>query len=205
MGANLEQRLSGFGQTVIVGERRTDQRRKRSNRRSGRHRIGCVGGNEQRRLVATAERALKTGWNFDGEQYLAGGQGLIELGVVMQLLGDREELRVLQRRQDGAPDVAQFLQQHGGRQIVRRGVDRVAEQNKLQQWNRNHRREGHAIAAQLQEFLEQHRADATPEPIRADSGERAHWKLSLARPMRSMKTSSRDGDARSQTSPVLSR
>ena len=57
----------------------------------------------------------------------------------------------------------------------------------------DHRGERDAVAPQLQQFLAQHGADAPPEAAGADGSQRrqhAHWKLSLARPIRSMNTSS---------------
>ena len=100
----------------------------RRDRRAGRHRIGGVGGDQQRRIVAAAQRALEARRDLDREQHLAGRERLVELGLVAQLPRDLEVFGVLQRGEDGAADVARFLQQHRGRQIARRGVDRVAEQ-----------------------------------------------------------------------------
>ena len=136
---------------------------------------------------------------------MAGLERFVELGLVAQLPRDLEVFGVLDGGEDRASDIARFLQQHRGRQIARRGVDRVAEQCELQQRYRNHRRERDAVAPQLQQFLAQHRADAAQEAAGSDDSERAHWKLSLARAMRSMNTSSSDGDARCQTRPGRSR
>src|SRR5208282_3377602 len=114
--------------------------------------------------------------------------------------GDLEELGVLQRGKDRAADVARFLEQHRRRQIARRRIDGIAEHDKLDERDRDHGGQGEAVAAQLQKFLEQHGAGAAPEAAGSVRRERAHWKLSFAPAMRSMKTSSSVGAAGSQSS-----
>src|SRR6185436_1666499 len=98
-----------------------------------------------------------------------------------------------------AGNVILLLHQHRCRQVARLGVDGVAEQHELHQRHSDHGRERDAVAAQLQEFLEDHRADAAPEVPQAVV-EHPHWKLSLARLIRSMNTSSSDGSDASQSS-----
>src|SRR4029078_11253101 len=87
-------------------------------------------------------------------------------------------------------------------------------------------RERHAVALELDELLDQHRPSPAPEaptpeaaapeapeagltrrtPARHVRGSRrAHWKLSLALPMRSMKTSSSEGLERVQIRSARSR
>ena len=109
-----------------------------------------------------------------------------------------------QRREDRAAEIALFLQQHRGRQMARRGVDGVAEQQKLHQRDHDDHRERDAVALELDELLDQHRPGAAPEAAAAlvAAGHRdGHWKLSCAWPMRSMNTSSSDGSECFQVRP----
>jgi hypothetical protein len=92
----------------------------------------------------------------------------------VQLPGDLEVFGVLDGGEDRAPDITRFLQQHGCRQITRRGVDGVAEQGELQERYRNHGRERDAVAPQLQQFLAQHGTDAAEEAAGPGDGKRAH-------------------------------
>ena len=112
--------------------------------------------------------------SFPGSRHMAGLERFVELGLVAQLPRDLEVFGVLDGGEDRASDVARFLQQHRGRQIARRGVDRVAEQCELQERYRNHRGERDAVAPQLQQFLAQHGADAAQEAAGSDDG-RAHY------------------------------
>ena len=63
-------------------------------------------------------------------------------------------------------EIAVFLHQHGGRQVVRRGIDGVTEQQELHHRDRDDHREGDAIALQLDELLGQHGVGA---PQHADA------------------------------------
>src|SRR5262252_7053276 len=120
----------------------------------------------------------------------------------MDLTGELEIGGVLQRLQDRATEVSILLQQYRSRQIVRRGVDGVAEQEKLHHRYHHDHGERHAVAAELDELLHHHRIGAPPEaeprfrrllaPF-ACRRRHAHWKLSFERPMSSMNTSSSDG------------
>ena len=89
---------------------------------------------------------------------VAGGEQPVELGRVAHQVRDLEVARVLQRREDRAADVARLLQQHRGRQVARRRVDGVAEQDQLHQRDHDDHGERHAVAAELDELLDQHRA-----------------------------------------------
>src|SRR3569832_967018 len=119
---------------------------------------------------------------------------------------------VLQRFQDRAAEVAVLLQQHGGRQVMRRGIDRVAKQQKLHYREHDDHRERDAVAPELNELLDRHRIAAPPE---AEACFRnfgaawgvgcAHWKLSFDRLIRSMNTSSSDGSLASQCKSFRSR
>ena len=65
-------------------------RRARRQRRAGRDRIGGVGRDQQRRLVAAPHRALETTRDFDAEQHGAGREQLVELFLVMRLARELE-------------------------------------------------------------------------------------------------------------------
>ena len=204
VGADLEQRLGAFGEPAVVDERGGDHLRQRRHRRAGRDRVGGVGGDEQRRHVAAPQRALEARRNLHRKQHGARGERLIEFVFVAQLARDLEEVGVAQRRENGAADVARFLQQYGRRQVARHRIDRIAEHDELQERDRHHGRERHAIAAQLQQFLAQHGADAPPEAPGADGSQRrqqVHSKLSRASAIRAMNTSSSEALERCQWSP----
>ena len=79
------------------------------------------------------------------------------------LAGEAEIGGVLQRLQDRAREIAVLLQQHRGRQVARRGVDGIAEQQQLHHRDHHDHRERHAVAPELDEFLDQHRIAAPPE------------------------------------------
>src|SRR5215831_18208314 len=154
--------------------------------------------------VAAAHRALEIGRNFDSEQHRAGREQVIELGLVLDDMGDVEICGVLNRLEDRAAEIALLLQQHRGRKVARIGVDGVAEQQQLNERDHDDHGERNAVALELDELLDQHRPSPTPEvggrasARRTDGSERGHWKLSLALPMRSMKTSSSEGSERVQ-------
>ena len=190
VGADLERRRAAVGDGAVVAERERDDVVERAERRAGRHRIGGVGRDQQRRLVAAAQRALEAARNLDREQHLARGQHAVELGLVAHLPRDLEVFGVLQRLEDRTADVARFLQQHRGRQAARLGVDGIAEQHELHQRDGDDGGEGDAVAAKLHELLADHGADPPPEAAADEIGERAHDTLSLACAISPMNTSS---------------
>src|SRR5262249_30646211 len=137
---------------------------------------------------------------------------VVEIIDIMHLVEEAEIGGVLQRLQHRAGEIAVLLDQHRARQIVRRGVDGVAEQHELYHRQHHDHREGHAIAPELDELLHQHRigalpeAEAFPDLVRWERLiDSAHWKLSFERPISSMKTSSSEGDDFCQCRPLLSR
>src|SRR5258705_4904721 len=97
--------------------------------------------------------------------------------------------------------------------MSRRGVDGVAEQQQLHNRDHHDHRERDAVAAELDEFLDQHRIAAPPEAEGRLAGAAiligrlycTHWKLSFERVMRSMNTSSSDGSLSCQRHPLVSR
>src|SRR5581483_7515850 len=137
-----------------------------------------------------------------------------ELADVVHLAGELEIGGVLQRFQDRAAEIGIFLEQHGGRQIVRCGVDGVTEQQKLHHGDHHDHRKRDPVAAELDELLDHHGKATPPEaegplpclftPV-VRRNRHAHWKLSFERPISSMKTSSSDGSECCQWRPCLSR
>src|SRR5437870_11450792 len=113
-------------------------------------------------------------------------------------------MRCFESPEDRAAEIGLLLQQHRGGQMPRIGVDGVAEQQQLNERDHDDHGERNAVALELDELLDQHRPSPTPEvggrasARRAHGTERGHWKLSLALPMRSMKTSSSEGSERVQ-------
>src|SRR5262249_1815362 len=148
---------------------------------------------------------------FNRKQHGARGQQTIEFGLAVDDVGDVKIRGVLKGLEDRTADIALLLQQHGGRQVPGIGVDRVPEQQKLNERNHDDHCEGNAVALELDELFDQHRPSPAPEAAReacARSGcldQCAHCKLSLARPMRSMKTSSSEGSDRVQLRPARPR
>ena len=197
----------------VVRQRGLHHHAERAERRAGRDRIGRVGRDQQRRPVAAPHRALEAARDLDAEQHLAGLQEIVELGDAVHFAGEAEIAGILQRLQDRARQIAVLLQQHRGRQMARRGVDGIAEQQQLHHRDHHDHRERDAVAAELDEFLDQHRVAAPPE---AEGRLRdvailigrlgcTHWKLSFERVIRSMNTSSSDGSLSCQCHPLVSR
>ena len=174
-----------------MGERGLRHLAERAERGTRRHRIGGIGRDQQRRMVAAPHRALEAARHLDAEQHLARQQQGVELGLGVDLLGEMEIGGVFQRLEDRAREVAVLLQQHRRRQVVRGGVDGEAEQHQLHHRKHHDHGERHPVAAQLDEFLHQHRIAAPPEAEPARPGvagmvrcmvhgvDRTHWKLSL--------------------------
>src|SRR5258708_11977026 len=165
-------------------------------------------------MITAPYRALKPAWNFDTEQYLARLQQIVELGDIVHFAGEMEIGGVFQGFEDRGREVAVLLQQYRGRQIARRGVDGVAEQQQLHHRDHHDHPERDAVALELDEFLDHHRKTAPPE---AESqlagvasmigllGDDTHWKLSFERVISSMKTSSSDGSLCCQCHRLSSR
>ena len=164
-------------------------------------------------MFAAPHRALEASRDFHAEQHLARQQEIVELGNVVHFPSKSEIGGILQSFQDRARDIAVLLQQHGGRQVTRRGVDGVAEQQKLHHRNHHDHGERNPVAPELDEFLDHHRKAAPPEPKPRLRGFTspigmigyAHWKLSFERVISSMNTSSSDGSLCCQCNPLLSR
>src|SRR5690606_27324998 len=96
----------------------------------------------------------------------------------------------LQRRDDGAAVVVVAHRQQSRRKLLGVVVDRVAEEDELDQRHSQHHAEGQAVAAHLGEFLQEQRL----EPGEGEEGMArcaAHSMLSFEAPMNWMNTSSR--------------
>ena len=199
MLAELEQRLGLVGQHPLVDECELRNPVQRAKRGAGRHRICRVGRDEQRGPLPSPQRAFETCGNLDRKENLPGSQHAVELLGRSQPVRDPEVSRALDGGQDGTADVAGLLQQHRGRQIARRRIDRIAEQDELHDRNHHDHCKRNPVAAQLDELLHQHRPHAAPETGRADLVEQTHWKLSFERFISSMNTSSSEGSERVQT------
>ena len=93
MGADFERRRGGSPDVRGRARARSAPDAERAERRAGRDRIGRIGGDQQRRLVAAPHRALETARDFDAEQHLAGLQQIVELGVAAHFAGEAEIAR----------------------------------------------------------------------------------------------------------------
>src|SRR5579872_15815 len=213
MRPDLERQYRRIAGIKVVRQRGLDQDAKRGKRRTCGYRIGGIGRDQKRRIITAPHRALEAARDLDAEQHLAGRQEIVELLDVMNFLHEMKIGRVLQRLQDRAAEIAVFLQEHRGRQVVRRGVDRIPKQQELHHRDHDDHRERNAVTPQLDELLDDHRIAATPEAearlpdlaLMISFARHAHWKLSLVRVISSMNTSSSDGSLASQCNPLPSR
>src|SRR6516165_1875096 len=114
VGADLERGSRAVRNGAVVLERGLHQRAERSHGRAGGHRVGRVGGDQERGTIAAAHRTLEISWNFDCEQHRAGREQVIELGLVLDDMGDVEICGVLNRLEDRTAEIALLLQQHRG-------------------------------------------------------------------------------------------
>src|SRR6185295_17155156 len=97
--------------------------------------------------------------------------------------------------------------------MARRSVDGITEQQQLHHRDHHDHRERDAVAAKLDEFLDQHCVAAPPETevrlrnvaVLVGHLGCTHWKLSFERFMRSMNTSSSDGSLSCQCHPLVLR
>ncbi len=102
--------------------------------------------------------------DLDTEQHLPRLQHLVEFGDRSRLPRERESRSCSRSalRIERA-EVAVLLHQNRRRQVARRGVDGVAEQQELHQRHHHDHGERHTVALELDEFLDQHREGAPPE------------------------------------------
>ena len=81
-------------QPAVACQRRTHDAFERTQRRSGRNRIGRVRHHQQRGTVAAPHRTLEAGGNLDAEQHLARSDHLVHLGFRARQLRHLEVRRV---------------------------------------------------------------------------------------------------------------
>jgi hypothetical protein len=144
-------------------------------------------------LIGAGHAAGEVGGDGHGELHAALADHLVQLGGRAGLGGEVEIVGVLQRADDRAREDRVLLHQHRGRQVARLGVDRIAEQQELDDRQQQHQRIGDAVAGELLELLDHHRGDAACGRAGA-----IHAKLSSAWPISWMKTSSSVGSTSSQ-------
>jgi len=118
MRPDLERHRRRVAGEEVMLQRGLHDDRERRHRRFRRYRIGGIGCDQQRGMVAAPHRPLETARNFHAEQHLAGLQEIVELGDIMHFAGKAEIGGVLQRLEDRAREIAVLLQQHRGRQIA---------------------------------------------------------------------------------------
>ena len=107
--------------------------------------------------------ALEAAIAPDREQHRARSQQAVELGLIIDDVGDVEICGVLNCLEHRAAEIALLLQQHRGRQMPGVGVDGIAEQQELHQRDHDDHGERDAVALELDELLDQHRPGSTPE------------------------------------------
>src|SRR5690606_32517940 len=168
-----------------------DDARERGNRTAGGGGIGRVGGDEDFWRAPADHVALEVLRDDDDEIGVAAPQRLLAGFDAGYRATEIEIGGVLHAGDDGAGQraVVGHFDQRG--QVPRVGVDGKAEQHELDDGQPDHHREGDAIAAHLDELLEQHRAEAV-EREEVHSGIRSSVpgaKLSCAPAMRYMKAS----------------
>jgi len=156
------------------------RRPRRGQRIGGGDRIGGVGVDQHLRALAAHQPAREVRRDGDHELHLAALQELVGLGLALGPMGEAHVAGVAERREDGARDLALVGRQHGGRQMMRVGVDGIAEQQELQDRHAEHHGEGQPVAAKLPHFLGDHGREPPPEaaqphgqaPLRRDNVER---------------------------------
>ncbi len=94
VGADFERHDRTVGNVAVVRQRGLQHLAERAERRTRRHRIGSVGCDQDRRLVAAAHRALEIGRYFDREQHGSRGEQLVDLSLGARQLGDLEIIGV---------------------------------------------------------------------------------------------------------------
>ena len=115
---------------------------------------------QHRRVFAAIHRAREAGRDLQHEQHVAVGQRRV--GLVLGLEGANVEIAgVLQAPTVSVRSYCEWsADSSAGRQVVRIGVDREAEQEKLQQRQHDDQPDGHRVAPHLQPFLAQHGHEA---------------------------------------------
>ncbi|MNK40650.1 hypothetical protein D3C87_593000 [compost metagenome] len=138
------------------------QLRGRANGHAGRHGIGGVGLDQQRRAFAAQQPAREVRRYRHHEQHPALGQRRAPGFLVVQFLGDVKVVRRLHRRDEAAREGAVVRRDDGGGHLLGIGVDGVAEQRELHDGQAHDHAEGDAVAAKLQELLQDHAPPARP-------------------------------------------
>ena len=169
----------------VVGQRLARQPGQGRHGAPGRGGVGGVGLDQDLRMIAARQPGAEVAGNGHRELHLAGADHPVQFGRAASL-GDKVEIAgVAHRRQDRAGVAAILLDQHGGRQMTGVGVDRIAEQDQLDDRDRQHHRIGQPVARKLFELLDQHRHDPVEGGV--------HVTLSWLWPISWMNTSSRVG------------
>ncbi len=103
MGADFERHDGSAGTSRSCDSAVCQHLVERAERGTRGHRIGGVGRDQHRRLVAAAHHPLEIGRDLDGEQHLARGEQFVEFGLGLRQLRDPEIVGVAQRRQIERP------------------------------------------------------------------------------------------------------
>jgi hypothetical protein len=124
-------------------------------------RVGGVGLDEHGGAIATEEIAGEILRYVDDELDLAALEEVARLALGVHLLYEVEEGTILQRIEEGAPLRAVIGEENCRGQMTWVGIDRESEEEKLEQGNAEHHREGESIAPHLGKLLH----DNGPEPV----------------------------------------
>ena len=119
-----------------------------------RRRIGAVRVDEDRRRFSPVDGAIEIGRNVDDEEQFSFGQAGFAFRLARQGL-DLVVAGVPQCGDDGPLVLRRLRHQHSGGKVVRIGIDRVAEKQKLHDRQGNNQPQAHRVAANLQPFLGQ--------------------------------------------------
>jgi len=190
----------------VEGRRRRDPTRERSGKiaieRRGREqaqggdgiarggRIGRVGVEQDLRTGAAHDIAGKIRRNFDHELDGPAPDQRLRFLARFGPFRDPEIVGVFERREKRSREDRVVLREDGGRQVLRIGVDRIAEEQELHDRHAQHHREGELVAPHLDELLADQRGEAMEVEAVSD-----HAKLSGACFIIRMNTSSSVGSS----------
>ena len=130
--------------------------------------IGRVGFEQQIRFLAAQQFAREIHGNFHGELHRSLREHLLDFRLVLRLARDVEIAAVAQTPDNRARKDAVVGGINRRRQVLRVGIDGVAEQDELNHRDADHHAERQPVAPHLDEFLHHDRPE--PPPVESEAG-----------------------------------
>src|SRR5436190_683073 len=97
MGTDLERQRGWIAGIEIMFQRGLHHRPERRERRPCSYRIGRVGCDQKRRMLATTDSALETAGYFNAKKHLARLQEIIKFRNLVHFAGETEISRIFER------------------------------------------------------------------------------------------------------------